>query len=257
MLLVIDIGNTNTVVGIFDRDKLLASWRLTTQRERTVDEYGILCRNLLSIAGIDAAHVTGIAIASVVPPLNRVLSEMARHYFGLDPLFVEPWLKEIGMPVLYNPPHDVGADRIVNGVAAYTKYGGPAIIVDLGTATTFDAVSARGEYLGGAIAPGITAAAESLFQRTARLPRVEIKRPPRIIGTTTVESIQAGLYYGYISMVDGMLRRMKAELENPVVIATGGLASLIAGDSTEIKLVDDNLTLDGLRIIYERCSRRQ
>ncbi len=251
MLLVIDIGNTNTVLGVYDRNKLAAHWRLTTQRERTVDEYGILCRNLLSLANIDVSKITGIAIASVVPPLNSVLLKMCTHYFKLEPLFVDPEI-DVGMPIIYNPPHDVGADRIVNGVAAFEKFGGPVIVADFGTATTFDAISKTGQYVGGVIAPGITISAEALFIRTARLPRVEIKRPEKVIGDSTVHSIQSGLYFGYVALVDGILRQIKKELGKSYVVATGGLASLIREGCQEINSIDDNLTLEGLRIIYNR-----
>jgi type III pantothenate kinase len=253
MLLVMDVGNTNTVLGVYDGARLLAHWRLTTVRNRTVDEYGILARNLLSLASIAVESIDGLIIASVVPPLNGVLEEMARTYFRLAPLFVEPGIKT-GMPILYENPQEVGADRIVNGVAAYERCHAAAIVVDFGTATTFDAISARGEYLGGAIAPGLQISAEALFERAARLPRVDIRRPPRVIGRNTTHSLQAGLFHGYLGLVQGILTRMKAEMEGPVrTIGTGGLSLSLEQDLRSIlDEIEPNLTLDGLRIIYDR-----
>ena len=252
MLLVIDIGNTNTVLGVFDGPRLAADWRLETKQRQTADEYGILARNLFALAEMEVSKIQHIVIASVVPPLNSVLEQMALKYFKLKPLFVEPGVKT-GMPVLYDSPADVGADRIVNAVAAYERYGGPVIVVDFGTATTFDAISTKGEYLGGVITPGPGISAEALFARTARLPRVEIKAPAKVIGTSTVGSIQSGLYYGYIGMIDGILERMLHELgTNTKVIATGGYATLIGTGSARIQQIDPNLTLEGLRLIYER-----
>lgn len=252
MLLVIDVGNTNIALGVYEGNRLAASWRLTTDRHRTVDELGILCRNLLQLEGLEVRQIKGIVIGSVVPPLDFSLRKMATTHFKLDPLFVDatltPW-----MPIRYDSPLDVGADRIADGVAALAKYGGPCIIVDFGTATTFDALSADGEYLGGIIAPGITVSAEALFQRAAKLPRVDIRRPASVIGASTVGSIQSGLYYGYIGLVDGILERLFDELgRHANVVATGGLAHLIGRASAHIHTIDDNLTLDGLRIIYER-----
>ena len=252
MLLVVDIGNTNTVLGVFDGNRLAADWRLETKQRQTADEYGILARNLFALANMEVTRIRHIVIASVVPPLNSVLEEMALKYFGIKPLFVEPGVKT-GMPVLYDSPADVGADRIVNAVAAYEKYRGPTIVVDFGTATTFDAISAKGEYLGGVITPGPGISAEALFARTARLPRVEIKAPGKVIGTSTVGSIQSGLYYGYIGMIDGILERMIHELgAKTKVVATGGFASLIGTGSSRIQEIDLNLTLEGLRLIYEK-----
>jgi type III pantothenate kinase len=252
MLLVIDIGNTNTVLGVFNGSHLIASWRLETKQSQTADEYGILSRNLFALADIESTKICSIIIASVVPPLNSVLEEMALKYFKVKPLFVEPGIKT-GVPVLYDSPADVGADRIVNAVAAYEKYGGPAIVVDFGTATTFDAISAKGEYLGGVIAPGPGISAEALFKRTARLPRVEIRAPSKVIGTSTVGSIQSGLYYGYIGLVEGILERMIQELgSKTAVIATGGHASLIGSGVHLIRHIDPDLTLEGLRLIHER-----
>ena len=252
MLLVIDVGNTNTVLGLFEGERILHSWRLTTERQRTTDEWGILCRNLFDLGGVAWDTITAVAIASVVPPLNYTLRRMSTVYFHIEPLFIEP-AKNSGMPIRYSPQTDVGADRIVNGVAAYARYGGPCIVVDFGTATTFDAISAAGEYLGGVICPGIQVSAEALFARAARLPRVEISRPERVVGTSTVGSIQSGLFYGYVGLVDGILRRMIDELGGEAkVIATGGLATLFGSGAELIEKVDPDLTLEGLRIVYER-----
>jgi type III pantothenate kinase len=252
MLLTIDVGNTNTVLGVFRGEDLIANWRLTTARAQTVDEYGVLTRNLFSFAGLNQQEVSGVIISSVVPPVNWTLTEMSRLYLGKTALFVEPGVKT-GMSVLVDNPMEVGADRIVNGVAAFHKYGGPCIVVDFGTAITFDVISARCEYLGGVIAPGIGIASEALFSRAARLPRVEIKDPGKVIGTNTVTHMQAGLYYGAVDMVDGMLSRIKTELKSDaVVIATGGQAPLVARGAKQIQHVDEFLTLTGLRLIWEK-----
>jgi type III pantothenate kinase len=251
-LLVIDVGNTNTVLGVYEGAALRSLWRLATRREQTADEYGILIHNLFTLEKLPAADIGAIMIASVVPPLNFVLEEMAKKYFKLTPLFLGPGTRT-GMAILVETPQEVGADRIADAVAAFDKYGGPCIVVDFGTAITFDAISKKGEYLGGVIMPGIGIAAEALFVHTAKLPRVEILEPERVIGTNTVNSMQSGLFYGAIGAVDGILDRLSAELgKHTKVIATGGQAPLVA-DASKYKLrIDSSLTLDGLRIIYER-----
>jgi type III pantothenate kinase len=258
MLLVLDVGNTNTVLGVFESNgegrfgELRAHWRVTTNRTQTVDEYGVLFRNLFQMSGIELGPLSGIVVSSVVPPLDSTLRDVCEKYFNAKALFIEPGVKT-GMPVHYDNPQEVGADRIVNSVAAFEKYGGPCICVDFGTATTFDCVSVKGEYLGGVICPGLGISAEALFQRTARLPRVDIRKPARVIGTNTVASMQSGLFYGYLALVDGIIGRLLPEMgKNTKVVATGGLAPLIGDHSEYIKHVDDLLTLEGLKIIYER-----
>jgi type III pantothenate kinase len=252
MLLVIDVGNTNTVLGIYAGRESRGHWRLSTNRTYTADEYGILIRNLLSLDGLEPGAVKHIMIASVVPPLDGMLEEMATKYFRIRPLFLGPGTRT-GMPVLYDNPQEVGADRIANSVAAFEKYGGPCVIVDFGTAITFDVVSAKGEYLGGVIAPGLGVSAEALFQRAARLPRVDIREPERVIGTNTVDSMQSGLFYGAVGLVDGILDRLSATLGKTVkLVATGGQASLVASASKYKLPVDPLITLEGLRLIYER-----
>jgi type III pantothenate kinase len=259
MLLVLDVGNTNTVLGVYSveengmagRGELKAHWRVTSTRTQTVDEYGVLFRNLFAMKSLDPAVIKGIVISSVVPPMDSTLRDVCERYFGVKPMFIEPGVKT-GMPVHYDNPAEVGADRIVNSVAAFEKYGGPCIVVDFGTATTFDAVSAKGEYLGGVIAPGIGISAEALFMRTARLPRVDIRKTPKVIGSNTVNSMQSGLYHGYVGLVDGILERMLEELGKAKVVAAGGLAPLIGTGSRFITEIDDMLTLEGLRIIWDR-----
>jgi type III pantothenate kinase len=255
MLLVIDAGNTNTSLGVFNGTELVAHWRLTTARSRTVDEYGVHARNLFELASIDFKAISAIAIASVVPPLNYTLKVMAETYFHLTPLFVDH-TTDTGLTILYEPAADVGADRIVDAVAAIEKYGAPCIVVDFGTATTFNAINRAAQYVGGVITPGIMISSDALFERTAKLPRVDIRRPQKVIGSSTITAMQSGLYHGFVGMVDGVLRKMIDEIgtapRGPRVIATGGLASLIATGSEFIELVDDTLTLEGLRLIYER-----
>jgi type III pantothenate kinase len=258
MLLTLDVGNTNTVLGLYRlaSDELITHWRISTLRSQTADEYGVLFLNLFAMRKVEATEVSAIIISSVVPPLESTLRQVCERYFNLKPIFVEPGIKT-GMPILVDNPTEVGADRLVNSVAAFGRYGGPCIVVDFGTATTFDVISAKGEYMGGAIAPGLAISAEALFARAARLSRVDVKKPAKVVGTNTVAAVQSGLYYGYIGLVDGILERILNETRGPdsaapKIIATGGLAHLILDDSRFIQTVDDMLTIDGLRLIYER-----
>lgn len=254
MLLAVDLGNTNLTLGLFRTEELLESWRLETVPTRTEDEYALMVRQLLEVGGHRPEDVDGLVLASVVPVLTPILAGLSRRLFGVAPVVVGPGTKT-GISIRYDPPKDVGADRIVNAVAAYARFREACIVVDFGTATTFDCVLANGAYAGGAITPGIQVSMSALFARAAKLPKVDMVRPPKVVGRTTVESIQAGVYFGYVSLVDGLVARMRAEMQEtsdgPVrVIATGGLAPIIARDATSIQTVDEYLTLDGLRRIY-------
>jgi type III pantothenate kinase len=251
MLLVIDVGNTNTVIGVYDKDQLKENWRIRTVRDNTADEFNILARALFTDRGLPLTAITRVAISSVVPSSVGILDGFCRRYLHLTPLWIQPSCVKKRMPILYSNPNEVGPDRIVNAVAAYDKYKTGLIIIDFGTATTFDVITPAGEYLGGAICPGVMISSEALFQKASRLPRVEIfSAPEKVIGTDTIGSMQSGIIHGNAAMVDGMVERMRQELPHPLkVIATGGLAPLIAGLSTTIESVDQSLTLEGLRII--------
>jgi type III pantothenate kinase len=271
MLLALDVGNTNTTMGLYRLDapkpaspaptaavpatpklEIVAHWRVSTHRTQTVDEYGVFFVNLFEMHGLQRGQVTDIIIASVVPPVDSTLRQVCETYFKIEPMFVEPGIKT-GMQMLIDNPTELGADRIADSIAAYERYGGPCIVVDFGTATKFEVISARGEYLGGAIAPGLGISADALFSRAARLSRVDIKRPNKVIGTNTVGHLQSGIFFGYIGLVDGVIERMIAELgQQPKVVATGGLARMIAGDSRYIQEINELLTLEGLRILFER-----
>lgn len=256
VLLAIDVGNTNIVLGVFDGAELVQSWRLQTVRERTSDELGLLVDGLFAHSRIERVQIRGVIIGSVVPPLTGTIRDMAQRYFGVSALIVEPGVNT-NMPILYENPAEVGADRIVNGIAAYERFGRsasrPMVVVDFGTATTLDAITAKGEYLGGAICPGVQISADALFQRAARLPRIDVRKPPRVIGRTTVGAMEAGLFWGYVGMVEGLVRRMSDELGGGALcIATGGLAEVIAPETSLIEHVDADLTLHGLRLVWER-----
>ncbi|MBS3819349.1 type III pantothenate kinase [bacterium] len=252
MLLAVDIGNTNIAVGLFQDKTLKAHWKLESDRKKTCDEYAVTLLNLLSLGGFPRDQIHAVIISSVLPPLTPVFQEMSRKLFGTKPLVVGPGLRT-GMAILYENPYEVGADRVVAAVAAFEKYGGPCVVVDFGTATTFDVVSSKGEYLGGVIAPGVQIAGEALYFRAAKLPHVEIKKPPRIIGRTTVSSMQAGLYFGYMGLVSNIIEKIKQELKaETTVISTGGLNSRLDQEIPSIQHYEPFLVLEGLRIIYER-----
>ncbi len=252
MLLAIDVGNTNIVYGLFDGQALVHQFRVETSRGRTADEYAVILRQLLAMRDISPSDVKGAIVASVVPALTEPMLELVRRAFGQEALVVGPGIRT-GMAILYENPREVGADRIVNGVAAFERFKSGLIVVDFGTATTFDCVSPKGEYIGGVIAPGIQISADALFARAAKLPRVEITKPPRVVGRNTQNSMQSGIVYGYVGLVDGLVDRLVAELGFPCrVVATGGLARMIAPLSRTIEEVDDELTLTGLRLLYER-----
>jgi type III pantothenate kinase len=257
VLLALDAGNTNITVGVFEYSKLIAHWRLRTVHEQTADEWGVLLRNLFHLSGLDTGKVDGIIIASVVPPIDAALALMAQRYFEMEPTFVTHET-DTGLRICYDDPREVGADRLVNGVAALHKYGGPCVVVDLGTAITFDAISANAEYLGGVIAAGIGISIDALYARTARLPRVDFREPEKLIGTNTVGSVQSGLYYGALGLIDSMIERLLQKLgPETKVIATGGQARLISRDSRYLKVVDENLTLEGLELIWSRERTRR
>lgn len=253
MLLVIDVGNTNTVLGLYDGEHLIHDWRIRTVVDHTIDEYGMLIYNLYKTSRIPARRIIkDIIISCVVPPMLNILEPLCEKYFSVKPLIVGPGIKT-GMPIFYDNPKEVGADRIVNAVAGFEKYRQDLIIVDFGTATTFDYVSKKGEYMGGCISPGIMISSEALFERAAKLPRVELSKPKSVVGKDTVSSMQAGIMYGYAGLVDGICERIKTEVRSdPLVLGTGGLARIVAPETKSIKVVDDMLTLEGLRIIYLR-----
>jgi type III pantothenate kinase len=252
MLLVVDVGNTNTVLGVYQGTELRAHWRIETNKGRTADEYAVVLRQLMDLASVAWGSIQAAIVSTVVPPILFPVENMCKRYLGIQPLVVGTGMKT-GMPVLYENPREVGADRIVNAVAAYDRFHQGCIVVDFGTATTFDCVSQKGEYLGGAIAPGIIIAADALYQAAAKLPRVEISRPPKVVGRNTVHSMQSGLVFGYAGLVDAIVERMREELDFPTrCIATGGLATLIAKESRTIEEADDMLTLRGLFLLYER-----
>lgn len=251
VLLALDVGNTHTTIGVFREKEILRRWRLSTTRDRTVDELGILLRNLCQWSQITPDDIGGVIVGSVVPPLDGALKAAIATYLHADALFVAPGIRS-GMPLKVETPLELGADRLCNAVAAFAEHGGPCVVVDFGTATTWEVVSEKGEFLGGVIAPGLEISAEALFSRAAKLPRIELVPPPRVIGKATVDSMQAGLMYGYVGLVEGVTRRVVSELGGGKIIATGGLATVIAHHTTLFDAVDDDLTLKGLRILWER-----
>ncbi|MBF0356954.1 MAG: type III pantothenate kinase [Magnetococcales bacterium] len=253
MLLVVDIGNTNLVLGVYRENELVRHWRLATRVDQTGDEYGILIANLFHMADIHLEKISGVIIASVVPPVQSAIVRALRRYLDIPPLIVGPGLKT-SMPIRYDNPREVGADRIVNGVAAYDLVGDAVVVVDFGTATTFDLIGPDGDYLGGAIAPGLGLSMNALFEKTAKLPRIELVRPKKVVGRDTVASMQSGLFWGYVGLVDGLIGRIvtESDFDSVKVVATGGLARLIASESGKIEIIDEFLTLNGLRLLYER-----
>lgn len=256
MLLAVDIGNSHTVVGLFDDEqRLVADWRVATRRDATADEIGVLLHSLFRQRGLETGAVDGAIVSSVVPDLDRQWFRMGERSFGVRAVFVEPGIRT-GLPILYENPHEVGADRIVNAVAATARYGAPVIVLDFGTATTLDVVSARGEYLGGVIAPGLGISAEALFSRAARLSRVDVRRPAHVIGRNTAESMQSGLFHGYVALVEGLVQKVRRELATAApVVATGGLAPVFEGELSFIDSIDPGLTLEGLRLLWEKNRR--
>lgn len=252
MILVVDIGNTNIVFGLFDGERIVCDWRVGTDKSKTSDEYGLLFKHLIEFRGIETDDVDGAAISCVVPTILSTITNAVDNYFNVNTVVVGPGVKS-GMPILYHNPKEVGADRICNGVAAFEQHKGSVVVVDFGTATTFDCISEKGEYMGGIITPGLTISAEALYREASKLPRVEITKPENVIGKTTVESMQSGIVYGYAGLVDGIVENISREMKTkPGVIATGGSAGLISSESKAIESVDEFLTLKGLRLIYER-----
>ena len=253
MILVCDVGNTNMVLGVYEGEKILRAWRISTDRNKTSDEYGISIKQLFEYENLKMEDVESVIISSVVPTIMHALENMCKRYFKKKPIVIGPGVKT-GINIKYDNPKEVGADRIVNAVAAFEKYGGPIIIVDFGTATTFCAISEEGDYLGGVIAPGITISSEALFQKASKLPRVELVKPDKVLNKNTINSMQAGIIYGYVGLVDYLIAKMEEELEvkSKHVIATGGLSSVIASESKSITVIEKMLTLEGLRIIYEK-----